>query len=390
MDINSIVNSSPGSYHSKQGSFFGVVDTVIPYQSGIVHLAGYAQFAISLSGVVGNLTLQVFGLDSQSTILPFLIYQNTIPPGTAFNRRFAATYQMVYYVITSDNDDTIIRLSTHLLTTAQFDSSKYINSTYSIENNAQLVLNANNFHMDLVRGMHNEFKKVNIEGECQAIPTINGGFTMGFDEFFIPSQTAEQLYIRSTSSDDTNAGTGATEIRIIYINDSGVQVEQVYPTIGITKASLFGVVARLVIRCEVNSTGGDGANQGTITIDNLAGTKDYAIIRPGTLENLSHGAIYMVPDNKQLVLREINLTGVTHGADVIVHSWIWRNTEYISYTLATFRVNTTNIMIRYDFDGLLSEKDVVSIDIYPDSGTSAKTSFSANLNAMLCPMPNNY
>jgi hypothetical protein len=245
--------------------------------------------------------------------------------------------------------------------------------------------------MDLVRGMHDEFKKVNIEGEVQATP---GGtpFTMGLDDLFTPSQTAEQLYIVSSSGDDTNAGTGATTIRIVYINDQGEQVEQVYPTSGLVKASLFGVVARAVIRVEVESTGGDGENQGDITIDNLAGTKVYALIRAGTLANVSHGAVYMVPDNKQLVLREINLTGVNHGADVVIRSWIWKpsTNEYISYTLGSFRIDTTNIMIRYDFDGLLSEKDVITIDIYPDSATSSKTSFSANLNGMLCPLPNVY
>lgn len=392
MDINSILNSAEGSLHSKQGSYFGIINSANPYRSGTVYLSGFSQFSLSLNCFGGDATISVYGLDSNGSAPSSLIYQKTVSNNVEFNRRFAASYHMVYYEITTDVvDDCVIRLLTHRLSSAQFDSAKYINSTYSIENNAQLVLNANNFHMDLVRGMHDEFKKVNIEGEVQATP---GGtpFTMGLDDLFTPSQTAEQLYIVSSSGDDTNAGTGATTIRIIYINDQGEQVEQVYPTSGLVKASLFGVVARAVIRVEVESTGGDGANQGDITIDNLAGTKVYALIRAGTLSNVSHGAIYMVPDNKQLVLREINLTGVNHGADVVIHSWIWKpsTNEYIAYTLGSFRINTTNIMIRYDFDGLLSEKDVITIDIYPDSATSAKTSFSANLNGMLCPLPNVY
>jgi len=393
MDINSIINVAPGSYHSKEGSFFGIINSTNSYKSGIIHLSGFSQFSFSLNCLGAPATISVFGLDSNGSAVASLIYQKTVEDNVEFNRRFAVNYHMVYYeIVTTEVNDCIIRLLTHRLMTAQYDSSKFINSTYSIENNAQLVLNSNDFHMDLVRGMHDSFKKVNIEGEVQAPPSGAAPYTMGLNDLFTPSQTAEQLYIVSTSGDDTNAGTGATTIRIIYINDQGEQVEQVYPTSGLVKAGLAGVVARAVIRVEVESTGGDGENQGDITIDNLAGTKVYAIIRAGSLANVSHGAVYMVPDNKQLVLREINLTGVNHGADVVIHSWIWKSNtnEYISYTLGAFRVDTTNIMIRYDFDGLLSEKDVITIDIYPDSATAAKTSFSANLNGMLCPLPNVY
>ena len=343
-----------------------------------------------------------------------MFFQKTLEADTLFQRRFNINYN--YFIVQVFLDQSItpsstsanIELNTSFLSRTQYNPAGFTNSIIDKDANANLMLNANNFHIDLVRNLYTDFSKVNIlgihENRLNSVtsnvlyPTaeftlglFSADFTLG--NKFTPNTSAEALTISVVDTNDINNGTvgavppysdatntGAQILTMIYIDTNGVK-----QSVDIVSGNgLVGVSASAVLRISVKSAGSTNNNVGEIAITNGAGSRIYALIHPG--RNVSQGAIYQVPTNKNLVLRNITINSFFQGGILT----IIENKNGIEYPLGVFKVNTNNTLINYDLDGLVEANSYIYVNITPNGTTGGDNLINCNINAFEVPLLNNF
>jgi hypothetical protein len=122
----------------------------------------------------------------------------------------------------------------------------------------------------------------------------------------INTPTSQQLYIVSTSTNDTSAGTGARTVRVVYLNDAGTQTVATYTLDGTTAVAIMSD-ATFIQWMEVATVGSGGISAGNIAITSNNGAASVA----DTFEFIKANA------NRSLSGRYKVPTGYT----AYIHSW---------------------------------------------------------------------
>ena len=414
MPINNVISVSRFSPECSFSKTITIADK--GYESEPIYIANYSVVGINLS-CTQKCTLSIIGLNHNKTVTSEnfrLFYQKTLNADQLFQRRFNINYN--YFIvqvfldqsITPSTTEATINLNTTFLSRTQYNPAGFTNSIVEKDANANLMLNTNDFHIDLVRNMYTDFSKVNILGIHQnrlnsvtsnvLYPTseftlgiFSADFTLG--NKFTPNSTAEALTLSVVDSNDVNNGTvganppysdatntGAQILTMIYIDTNGVKqsVEIV------TGSGVIGVSAKSVLRLSVKTAGSTNNNVGEIAVTNAGGSRIYAIIHP--TRNVSQGAIYQVPSTKNLVLRNITINSFFKGGSLS----IIENKNGLEYPLGVFKLNTNNNLINYDLDGLVEAGSYIYVNITPDGTTGGDNLINCNINAFEVPLLNSF
>ena len=354
-------------------------------QSALVEVGQLALFSISFR-CNKSTTLKVYQHNEGKTSTPStptgsLTYEETVPANTVFYKRLTVKGNFVQYeIINNEAQLSTIQLTTVGLTIPNFEAQTFLNSTIGINDNSALSRNANDFTLDLIRGIHADFSKINILG----ITDQHQDETIGLNAMSYFPASAETLYVVSSSNDDGIGGVGARDVIMEYIDGNGV--EQTYTIIlqG-TQALDLGITGVAVNSLKVSNAGGQAANQGTISIytnNNIANL----LCRILPQQNVSRVARYRVPATKHLVINDINISGYSIETKLEVIE----RAAGIDYIIGTFGINTANQQLIYRLDTKVNADSTVYVRQTPISTTGATTLINININGMLCPAINNF
>lgn len=352
-----------------------------------------------------NIVFKLYRINAETTIgtvagTPELFYETEISSGTNWHKRFVVPAFFSYYEITSTDTAPLneIQVFCYGHHDTGYDAAAFPNSIVTFDNPTNLVLNGNDFHLDLVRDLHSEFKKINIAGAIESVSEVGTDKVVGLDETFNMDETAEDLYI-TVSGQDSTAGTGAQGLIIIY-NDSNNERQEItllLSGIGTNPLQIGGVnvPVTMVERAFVNRTGTLGSNENDITFHNLGNTKRFNIIPAG--ENISRATLFRVPADKVLVISDSSISGYSTVPGIISFVEGFSNggtpTTQIQREIGRFRIVTNATQYTYNIDAKVSAGEFLQVVFKPDTAPpypAGTCDISVTLNGMLCPLPNSY
>lgn len=373
-------------------NYVGILETN-GFLSMPVNVFGYTTISISLHTEI-ELTFSLYSYNDISDLNGIgkrrLIFQKVIPIGI-FNEKIDIKFNLIGIVLTNPVAGKIV-LQTALLTNNQYSSQTFINSPLSKTSNANTIINANDFQVDLVRGLYEDFKKNNVLGINDNSNNGSNVYTLGtnmssppaFNRVFIPPLTAQAVSISVDNVNDNNildenTNSGARTLRMIYIdeNEERQQVD-IWSGNGVVGVSCFSVE-----RLYLLTAGVDNVNMGNIFITD-SNSNVYAQIMPeyGTSSN----AIYRVPINRMAIMKELNLSGYSNGDMVIIY--LFRGS--LKNVIGKFLVNTTGNQLIYNLDGLLTAGEVIVVNVLPSDVSGSSTLINVNVNVFECPVKNTF
>jgi len=349
-----------------------------------VQVAEYALFSVAAKART-DITISIYQQHKRSGGSPAtadLVYQQAVSANSTFYKRFTIKGNFAQIQITNNDavNDTRVVLTTCGLSVPNFEAQTFLNSEIDINANCALSRNANDFNLDLVRGIHQDFKKINILG----ITDKHQAETVGLDGMSYFPAAPETLYVVSTSNDDGIGGVGARDVIMEYVDGNGV--EQTYTIILQGTIALdLGITGVAVNSIKVSNAGGQAANQGTISIY-TNNTPSQLLGRLLPQQNVSRFARYRVPTLKHLVVNDINISGFSVGTNLE----IIERAAGIDYIIGTFQINTANQQLVYRLDTKVNGGSELYVRQNPITTSGATSLINININGMLCPAVNNF
>jgi hypothetical protein len=372
--------------YNPQASFTGTFPS-IGYESELTWVGNSSVIDITCKATVAT-TINIYQSPTQSDNDRKTIFSKTLDANEYFYKRFAL--KGLFYAVEVLNTNAVVgklSLITAGVLHSQFAASTFLNSRISIDADTTLYRTGNDWNVDMVRGIHEDFTKVNIKGLLEdANP--NTTRTIGLQNYNFVVDTATDLYILHPNANDDSAGTGARTVRIIYLDENDtIQTLEYTITGGGGSAFSLGVQGKAVHRVIVLTTGSLKENAGQITITNVSQTAIFATVSAGT--NVSQSAIYLVPANQQLMLQDINIAGTGMSGKIRI---IERNfASGINYSIGDFKINSVYQQLTYTINALITAGTVVMVNYIPDTTASAlDTLINVNINGVLCPLVSNF
>lgn len=359
----------------------GFKSAIIPYQ-------GYATLNIMVNSDK-NTTLKIRTFHTQQKDATGadptgrLVFEKEIDADTNYFKRFAVFGSFFNIeVVNRDATDGTLHLNTGVSQYSQFAAETLLNTQIGIDADTSLIRNGNDWNVDMVRGIHTEFTKVNIKGLLED-SNPNTTRTVGLQDYDFDVSASTALYIYHPNANDDSAGTGARTVRIEYVDGSDT-LQTLDHTItggGGTNHSL-GVSGKAVHRLFVLTAGTLKTNAGQITITNVGQTAIFNSIAAGA--STSQGAVYLVPTNKQMILQDLNVaaTGMSGKIRLIERNY----SSGINYSLGDFKINSNYQQLTYSVNGLIPAGNMILVNYIPDGGAAAvDTLINVNVNAVLAP-----
>ena len=364
---------------SQNGTF-----DALGFESPVEYCASYSTISVackcSVSSVL-NVYVSQDGTDTNRT----LFYSQALAADETLYKKIAVAGLFFQIELTNPTaTEGRVILNTAAYTMTQFASSTFLNSPISINDNTNMVRVANSFHMDLVRDLHSDFQKVNIQGVQKTIPTPGTEETIGLGRnYTIPSNVVSNQVIANANDDPT--GTGARNIRYIGVLMDGTAFNSNFAT-GAGTGNL-GINIKAVNRAIVSSTGTGLKNAGLMEVEESTTGNVLCQVLAG--ENSSHCAYFGLEDNKQLVIHDINIAGRSDASGIV--KVIEITSAGIEYTLGEFLINTQYQQFTYTLDGLISAGSFIKVNFENTSAVAAgDILINVNVNAMKCPLINSF
>ena len=381
----------------------GSIDTTFasyPHTSATFKVLGLNTISFSVK-TAAAVTFSIYKTSNQEGTDGVLFFQKELSATEQFTKRIPVVSNFMYYTIDSSAtpDNVIVNLFGHR--DAGFSASTFTNSAVPINENASLVRNVNDFKMDLIRGLHTDFEKINIAGNIRAsTEVLTGGGVIGFDaESFRYYSVAEDLYYEGDNANDVaTTGSGARTIKIEY-NDSNndraefnLQTTGVTPRTQITDGGGNPIPVTNVERISVVNVGSSGSNTGNIILSNSTGDV-YNVLFP--TENISRAVLFRVPRNKSLVVSDISINGYSQISGVVNIILTTPATDAFNFNqikkpIGRFRITTDANQYTYHLNANILAGEFISAEFIPDAApvSSSTIDISLSMNAMLCPTIN--
>ncbi len=324
-----------------------------------------------------NTTLKFFTLQSVNDTNAHLFYETSISANTNYSKKLAipSNYFQIQ-IVNVDASAGTINLNTALSSADQFATQTFLNSSITTDDNTNLMRLANNYEVDLVRGIHSQFQKINIQGIQRTIPASEETIGLGEDYKYTTTGFDAQLQVTGTN-DNNPAGTGARLMSFSGLDDTGVeQTENI--TIN-TGTGTVGVNYMSINRMTISSVGSLTHNEGAI---NFLGSGGAILGKIDATENVSHFAYFKVPAGKQLIVRDIHIAAYAPGGKIIVYEFDPSTT--IQASIGEFLVTTAYQQLSYVLDGLITAGKVIKVNYVPPTETG-DILINVNINAVLCP-----
>lgn len=354
------------------------------FESPIEYGASYSVIAVALTCSVST-TLNIYNSNTGDSADRFLFFSTPLTAGENFYKKFAIAgpfYQIEVLNTTATEGD--INLNCSAFQNTQFAASTFLNSSISVNDNTNLIRVANNFDLDLVRGLHQSFEKVNIQGIQKTIPTPGTEETIGLGRnYTLPANVVSNQVIANANDDPT--GTGAQQIRYLGVLMDGTAFDSNFDTGAGTGA--MGINIKTVNRAIVGQTGTGLKNAGLMEVEES--TTGNVLCQVLTGENSSHCAYHGIESDKQLVIHDINIAGRSDATGIV--KVIEMTSTGIEYTLGEFEINTSYQQFTYTLDGLIPSSSVVKVNFENTSATATGSILiNVNVNAMKCPLINSF
>lgn len=358
------------------------------FKSGLIYIQHFSVVDFNVTATVPT-TFQIYVSPTQSENDRVLYFQKSLDANTTFHRHYDIPPQFLQIELvntTAVTGNFMLEASVSLIT--QFNASTFINSKIKIDANTELNRVANDFNVDMVRNLHDDFKKVNVLGITNQQNATQ--YTIGVNNYDVLNigSTPVNLYVQNTSVNDTTAGTGARSVVIDYIDQNyDEQTVGFAMPVGVGVHIVPGVQALAVHRVTVDSTGTLLQNSGSIFVTNSVGTTTFAEIPAG--DNVSHGCYFLVPRNKELILTDINISAIGFPATIRVYEY--NLDTRIRGSIGDFRLSTNYSQLVYRLNGRIDSRRMVMVNLIPDAGAPATpTLVNININAVLCPPINTF
>lgn len=381
-------------------SFSGTL-TSYPFTSRICDGNKFSSITYSVKSTQ-SITFSLYKTNSPTDAHPQLFYQEDLDANTLYTKRLPISAPFFYYTINSSSSPDVVQVNFFGHQHAQFSASTFSNSIVPINENANLVRNVNDFKMDLIRGLHSSFEKINIAGNIRASTEIaTAGGVIGFNNSTFRYYTVpEDLYYEGDNANDiATTGTGARTIKIEYNDSNNDRAEFNLQTTGVTPRTqiLDGggnpIPVTNVERISVINVGSSGSNTGNIILSNSTGDV-YNVLFP--TENISRAVLFRVPRNKSLVVADISINGYSQISGVVniiltTQDLDAFNFNQIKKPIGRFRITTDANQYNYHLNANISAGEFISAEFVPDTAPiSATIDISLSMNAMLCPLVNSF
>ena len=358
------------------------------FESGLLYCQAYSIINVSIVCSV-NCKLIVRQSPTQADEDRTLLYETNITADNYFFKRFQVKGS--FYMIEVQNTTATlgkITLSSSQSLNTNFSASTFLNSRMTIDEDTSLTRVGNDYHNDLIRGMHFDFRKINIQGivDSRTITIPTSEFTIGLETNFTFNTSGVATNLQITGANDNQpAGTGARTIEIDGILDTGVRDTSTYDVN--TGTGGLGLNFLAINRATIKTAGSLHHNEGVINIQESG--SNVTIARILATENVSHQAIFKVASNKQLILRDINIAGYSPAGTLRVIEIDTANN--LEYSLGDFKITTNYTQLSYNLDGLIPSNNVVKVNFIPDTPTiTGDVLINVNVNGIECPLINSY
>jgi hypothetical protein len=376
MSVNSIPNSFNFLTSASTNGVFGGSG----YSSGLIFIGSSATLFVNLDCTL-ECIIEIYEASADNEDNKVLFFSKTLPANSKYSKKFAITQAFAEIFIRNNNqnnppDNGILYLETSTSTNVQYSTQTFLNSQIEIDDNAGLIRLSNNYEVDLVRGIQKDFQKINIQGLQETNPpTVT---TIGFSQAdYKMLNEYSQFEIFVVSPNDVVGGIGARKVRIQGVLFGGEEFDTEYDLVlGLTQYPV-GVIA--VHRMTIIEVGSSKFNNGIISCGSVSGT-EFGEITPFT--NVSHCAYFSVPNNKQLIVRDIDISCYSGGGKIQI--WEYDPVSGIQATIGTFLVNTTYNTFKYTLDGLITAGKSIKVN-YTAGSTIGDILINVNINAVLCP-----
>jgi len=370
------LNSQPKDYRWLNSSSITGPFPAEGYKSLVSNAYSYTTINFNLR-CTKNTVLKFSTLQSVNDTNAQLYYEKTVSADTNFSKKLAIPSN--YFSIEIVNSDGVageIIFNTSLSSASQFSTQTFLNSSITTDDNTNLIRLANNYEVDLVRGIQSDFKKINIQGIQRTIPASEETIGLGDDYKYTTTGFDAQLQVTGTN-DNNPAGTGARIMNFTGLDDTGVEQSENI-TIN-TGTGTVGVNYMSISRMTISSVGSLTHNEGAI---NFLGSGGAILGKMGATENVSHFAYFKVPAGKQLIVRDIHIAAYAPGGKIIVYEFDPSTT--IQASIGEFLVTTAYQQLSYVLDGLITAGKVIKVNYVPPAETG-DILINVNINAVLCP-----
>lgn len=323
-----------------------------------------------------NTTFNLYSNISLDDATKVLHYSQVLPPNTNFSKKFQI--QAGFFQVELNNDDSLegsVFLYTSVSQSNQFSTQTFLNSNININDNSNLVRVSNDYGMDLVRGIHSDFEKININGILESNPLSEVTIGLG-DNYIYDAVNFDASLVVAGANDNQPAGTGARYVRIKGTLDTGAQFNSLFDVN--TGTGLMGLSISSVDSMEITEVGSLTHNEGSITITGSAG-KVLGFM--GATTNFQRAAYYKVPSNKELVIGDIQVSGYSQGGTIKVY--IYNPATTIEYSIADFHITTNPQMIDFKLQKTITSGEVLKVNYVPD--VAGDVLININVNATLAP-----
>jgi len=355
------------------------------YESNIVGQMYASTINVNMRCSVAS-TLKIYSLANDDASTPRLVFQKNIEADTNYFKRFAVLgmyFKIEILNISSPSVAGTLVLSSSLSVESQFASQTLLNSKIAIDADTALMRVGNDFMTDMIRGIHEDFTKVNIQAILnQSAPSTTR--TLGCQDYQFNESASADLYIFAPNINDVPGGTGALTVRIIYV-DANDKIQTLDYTLVAPAGNVYplGVSGKMVHRAFVLTTGSSNSNTGQITITNATQSVIYASIE--ATENTSHVGLYLVPTASQLMITTVNIVATGMNGVLRINERDYTNSQL--YSIGDFRIDSKSHNYTYNINGKIEAGNAVQIDFIPDAGTpTIQTLINVMVNGVLSPL----
>jgi hypothetical protein len=291
-----------------------------------------------------------------------LLFTKTLAANETFYKSFVPKSSYITIEVKNTNSqEGLLLLQGYCNYEKEFAAQSHLEGKIFERDNCVLIREASNFETDLIAGNIDYAQQINITGYSE---TNNGGtpYILGYNGVGTPSysQTPLELFIECLSTDDRLAGVGAQIVKMTYLDSDFI--ERVVNVDCVASGST-GFTGFTVNKLEVIQVGSSLSNQGRIKIKNNAGSVLYSLIE--TNENVSNNFNYQVPIQKSLILKDLNIHGISSNSTLLLQEFETATNQL--KTLGKFKINTTNINSSIPINFLIQQKNKIMIQVVPSA-----------------------
>ena len=269
-----------------------------------------------------------------------ILYEQDIPSNTSYKKSISPIYPYIIIEVINVNQivNEFLYFQGYPSKIKNFTSQTFLDGVVSNQDSAILSRSASDYKTEL----------------------IQNNYILGFNNLGKPlySDIPLEFYIECDNNNDIFGGTGAQIVLVSYIDSNYKEATVEINCNNFINTGIFGFSVNEI---RVIQTGNNLENLGNIKIVNSNQTILYCIVRP--TQNISQCLNYQVPINNSLIIKKINLNGVSSGSKLLFQEYQVENN--ITLTLRTYYINSSNLFQSIPLNIKINEKNKIMVQVSP-------------------------